>query len=204
MGKYAETKRSQLDCTPEQEDIIRRRECLVYKTWSLMPPCKIKDDCKEDLISAGFEGLCYGAKHWDPELSALDTFLIECIKTNMMRKFVKLIKKQNHTIHCIDIDMVVQNPDGGVISRLIDIIPDPDENVEENFIRRFEGEQLIEVAKKVCTKKELYVLNLYTYKYMSLVEIANKMGITRQGASYFFNNAKNKILQYYEENGLNA
>ena len=191
-----------INCTPEETRLVEERKNFVYKTWSLLPESEIKYRYKDDLISAGFVGLCKGVKSWDGDISSINNYCITCIRNALINTVIRISRKQQDVI---DIDRVIykQGEDSRDI-KLSDTLSDPLEHVEETCVDRQTARELIKIMYRVCTKREIEVLEVYCNEFKNQAEIAKDFGVSRTAIGRLMKNAREKILKKYEKSDVNA
>ena len=188
--------------TPEQAKLISDLHNLVYKAWSTLPNGDIKHIYKEEVLLAGYKGLCKGVQHWDPEKYDLVGYCYHCIKSQMRSEIKYWIKlKQNDVI---SLDQPIKDSKDGNDVFLYEVIPDPNENVEEKGIMKAEADRLFDIMYEVCTKQEIEVIELYCFHYMNYLSISKIMRLSRQRINQIITSAREKILKKYENIDQNA
>lgn len=132
---------------------------------------------KEDMISAGFEGLCKAKKNYKDGGVAFITYAYNCIRYEILNEINKADKSK-----AISIDD--EN------TELIDNI-----SVTNSFINDYENKELINYLFKRLSLKEKTVLKLRFIDELTLREIGNKMGITCERVRQIEKNAIEKMRQ---------
>lgn len=182
--------------TEEEIKALLQYENMVYKVWSLLEDNWIKTSHRDELLSAGFDGLRRAIMVWDPERGNKASFFSIVIKHRMYREIHLIMRREKRTV---DIDAPIKNDRGDKEGLIKDLIVDETENVEERAIDKETARELEKIIAQKCNKREIEILDLYCNHDMSYFDIAKQIGISRQRLHQIINRARKKILKKYEK-----
>ena len=186
-----------MNFTEDQRDLIYNRMRMIPKTWSMLPDGPITRTYKDDLLDAGYRGLCIAVLNFDSEKGKnLDSFCISYIKAYMYREIRSLAYKERMTIN---IDEPLRDSMDGRERTIADILEDPSINVEERGIINYEAGIIADIIYKVCNPKEIAIINKYVNDFMSYEEIGKSFGVTRQYIGSVMQKVRKKVLPVYKK-----
>ena len=180
-----------------EEEITRieQYENMVYRIWSTLRDNWIKKSYRNELISAGFRGLCYATKLWEPERGSFETYCPIYIRHSMYiecRKIIRLSKM----VRSLDEPIYNNNDDEEEV--LGDKIPSS-VDIEDEAISKVTAEELQKIVEEVCTERQKKILDMYCNSFMSYSEIAKELGISRERIRQMMDSARKKILRKYRK-----
>lgn len=178
------------------EEEINNYKQLIYKVWGMLQNNWIKYSYRDELLSAGLDGLVYASKTWMPEKGEKCKYYPIVIRHKMYKALHKIVRENDRVLN-IDDTVIYKKNDVPVY--LADILVDESEKVEERAINKDLVEKIIEVINSVCTEKEKTILYLYCVEYKNYSEIAKTFRVSRQRINKQIENIREKILKIIEK-----
>lgn len=172
---------------------IKKLNC-VYKT----------EDEFQALYDAGLEGLIKGAKSYDESKGKPSTWLMPCIMNEIKHCFVISSAQKRTNEAGRDISLYEKPYEDNSEIEIVDIIGDPNINIEEDFEKKLEIEKLMYAIKKVLTPLEQRIISkkygLNGYRTYKIIELAEEEKKSRSMIHYFINQSQLKLKKYLENN----
>lgn len=170
--------------------IITENIDLVFGVWRDLKNNWIKFSFKDDLVEAGYEGLCRAAAKWDEALNYKFSSLAYPYIQSAMYHELKRIRRRS--TRDINIDKVVHTDDDGRDMLLSEFIEDP----TDFMLERIENLSLISLYKVLCdhlNRKEFLILQDYA-DGLTYAQIGEKRGISRQRIGQYMNQIRAKLI----------
>ena len=187
----------EMGLTDEQRQMTYDRMGLIFKTWSLLPDTEIKKSYREDLLDAGYRGLCLAIAKFDPSKGkALKSYCIQYIKSCMHRELGKLTGRSRKIIN---IDDPIKDDRDGKERTVAETVEDPNVDVERQGIINAEAAVIEQIMYKVCDEHEIEVLDKYVNGFMTYEEVGEVLGTSRQRIGQIVSKARKKILAEYKK-----
>lgn len=167
-----------------QEILLQKYKNLVK---SIANKYHIKGADKEDILQEGMIGLYKAIRDYDIDKNVyFNIFARKCIARQIITAVRNANRQKNKPLNeYLSFDDINIEED---YEKFID-----EENPETIFIRKEQNTQLNENLKKILTRREYLVLNLFLKGY-SHKEISKKLGITVRGTSGAIQRVKYKLL----------
>ena len=181
--------------TPEQVKTVTELNDMIEVAWRCLPRGDIKFLYKEEILLAGYTGLCRGVQCCDTSKYDLKAYCFKCIKHAMQAELRKWLA--NKQLQILDIDRPITSKKTGDQILVSEVLADKTQDVETSAIRKEQTKELFQIIYKVCNKQEIKILKLYLYLECS--EIAETLNLSRQRIYQIISNAREKILQEYRE-----
>lgn len=180
--------------TDNERNLVENNERLVYVAWSRLKDNWIKASYRDDLIEAGYEGLCRAARIFNPEKGKFSTIAIKCIEMQMYKE-LNLINKR--VVRVIELDHPVRTPrhvpDGVLtLGDCIESIDDEVENALDNLAER----EIIRSLAKLLTVDEQNLLLEYA-RGSTYAQIGAQRNITRARVGQLIKRIRNKVLSVH-------
>lgn len=182
----------EMQYTENELKLIESHENLVYYTWSKLDNNWIKTSYRNELLSAGFKGLCTAAKSYKPEKGKFTPHGYMWIYRMMMRE-IKSINRIYKNI--ISLDEPIYNQKTMKEEYLKDRVADESIDIEKTGIDKEYAEHVWRLIFKYCNQKEIKIFYMYCYNGLNFSEIAKEIGVSRQRVIQIVQNARKKILQ---------
>lgn len=178
------------------ENELTQYKQLIYKVWGLLSNNWIKYSYRNELLSAGLDGLIYAAKTWTPERGEKSTYYPIVIRHEIYKALRKIIRENNRILN---IDEPVPYKGCAEPVYIADILIDESENIEERAINKDLYERILKAVSRCCTEREKLILYLYCVEYKSYTDIAKEFGISKQRINQKIKNIRKKILKMIEK-----
>lgn len=186
------------------DELILKNIPLIYKCIKDMHLYWNTEDEFQDYYDAGLLGLIKGVKTYNESKSKPSTYLYQCIK-NEIGQEIKMSNCQKRIINKMyksSLSEMVSN-DGDLT--YLDILIDPDVDIENDIIRKEKIEELINAVNHLTNEKDkLFICEFYGlmgYERLSSKDIQKKYSITYQVVYTRLRRAKKKIKEYLEKKG---
>ncbi len=203
LSKEDEEKYIKMLFTDNKEEA--RTKLIEHNLRLVAHIAKKYENCNEqfdDLISIGTIGLIKAVDSYSYDKgNKLATYASRCIENEILMH-LRSIKKTNNDVYLFD--SIGEDSDGGDIS-LIDIIPNPEEDLTE----RLDREHHLELLKKflnILDENEMKIISyrygLNNHKEMTQKEIGKMFNISRSYVSRIEKRALTKLLFEFRKAGL--
>ena len=154
----------------------------------------IKKSYKDDLVAAGYDGLCYAASKYNQSMGASFSFIATNSIKNKMYHELKKIKK--HTLNVVSLQKVVYD-DCGDETTLEDLIPS-DVDLEEEVVDSIFFRDVLKDVGEHFPERDNKLLKMWLYG-MSYVEIGYRTYSSRSYVRYRLGRIFDYLREKYNE-----
>lgn len=182
---------------------------LILNNIPLIKKC-IKDmrlywnteDEFQDYYDAGLLGLINGAKTYNESKAKPSTYLYKCIRTAISKEIQlsNYPKRIINKMYKVPLDKEISIDTD---TTYLDLLVDPDVNVEEEVLRNETIEELINAVNHLKPEKDKLFLyeyyGLLGYKALNSSELAKKYNVSRSMVNTRLTRARKKIREYLEK-----
>lgn len=145
----------------------------------------------EDYYDLGMIGLIKGVKSYDKNKGAISTYLMKCIKNEIMMRY----RRDKNPKDCLSLDYDTEN------TKLSNLISD-NTNIEDEILKKEQCELLYECLNKL-TKIEKYIIvhyyGLYNSDKMSQKDIAKDLNMKPTSVTKIHLRVLKKLKKLIEE-----
>lgn len=188
----------------DTDKLIIENQPLIYKVIKDMNCVYKTDDEFQELYDAGLEGLIKGAKIYDESKGKPSTWLYPCIQNKIMYCFTirSAKKRKNESGRDISIYEKAYNDDDSL--EIIDIIEDPNINIEQDLEKKLEIEKLLYAVDKIKNEKDkIFLCEFYGikgYERLQIKELQKKYGVSRNMVNFRIKRARETLRKFLENN----
>lgn len=185
------------------DDIVLENQKLIYKVIKDMNcNCKNQDEF-QTLYDYGLDGLINGAKTYDATKGKLSTYLYTCIRNMINRHFYLSTRAKRKNVYGSDVSLYDLVYDNGISQmEVIDIIADPNINIEQDLLKKEEIENLINAVNNMKNETDkLFLCDYYGingHKQLMAKEIEEKYNVSHTTVSNRLKRAKRALKKQIE------
>lgn len=185
------------------DDIVLENQKLIYKVIKDMNcNCKNQDEF-QTLCDYGLDGLINGAKTYDSTKGKLSTYLYTCIRNMINRHFYLSTRAKRKNVYGSDVSLYDLVYDDGISQmEVIDIIADPNINIEQDLLKKEEIENLINAVNNMKNETDkLFLCDYYGingHKQLMAKEIEEKYNVSHTTVSNRLKRAKRALKKQIE------
>lgn len=184
------------------DELILKNIPLIYKCIKDMRLYWNTEDEFQDYYDAGLIGLINGVRTYNETKSKPSTYFCKCIRNSISREIQlsNLPKRVVNKMYKTSLSEVVSNESD---LTYLDILADPDTDIENDIIRKEKIEELIDAVNHLKNEKDkLFICEFYGlmgYERLSSKDIQKKYNITHQAVYTRLTRAKKKIKKCLEK-----
>lgn len=184
--------------TPEQSQVVADNFSLVGVAFKKVRSGKIKEHYGNEILLAGHYGLVKAAILYKPEHGIFSSFAVRCIYNEMILWIIGYENK-NKKLQTISLETragKTGDPGENKNMTLGDILPDTTVNVEEAGINRATIDEIYYILDHCVNETDARFMKMYA-SGMSIIDIAEAEGCTRQRVDQRIKRAREIILRKY-------